>query len=311
MTVAYITHPSSTQHEMGAHHPECPDRVRVIDDLLRVQGLVDFMREETAPAATRKVILRAHSAALLDEIDAISPQQGYAGIDGDTTMNPFTMSAASHAVGAAVRAVDLVCTGEVQRAFCNTRPPGHHAERNRAMGFCFLNSAAIAVLHALEEHGLQRVALVDFDVHHGNGSEDILVEACNAGRVLMVSTFQHHLYPGTGDQPMSANTVNVPLAAYSKGDAMRDAVTNDWLPALNAFKPELIVISAGFDAHRDDDLASLGWVEADYRWLTQQLVAVANLYSKGRIVSTLEGGYALGALARSVGEHVKVLIGAD
>ena len=311
MTVAYITHPSSTQHEMGAHHPECPDRVRVVDDLLRVQGLVDFMREETAPAATREVILRAHSAELLDELQAMSPLHGYAGIDGDTTMNPLTMTAVLHAAGAAVLAVDLVCSGEVQRAFCNVRPPGHHAERHRAMGFCFLNSAAIAVLHALAAHGLQRVALIDFDVHHGNGSEDILVEEGNAGRVLMVSTFQHHLYPGTGDQPMAANTVSVPLPAYSKGDALRAAVTNHWLPALNAFKPELIVISAGFDAHRDDELASLGWVEADYRWVTQQLVAVANHYSKGRIVSTLEGGYALDALARSVGEHVKVLIGAD
>ncbi len=311
MTVAYFTHPSSTQHEMGSHHPECPDRVRVINDHLRASGLLDFMREEAAPVATREVILRAHSAKLLAALEEISPKQGYAGIDGDTTMNAHTMSAVLHAVGAAVRAVDLVCTGEVQRAFCNIRPPGHHAERNRAMGFCFLNSAAIAVLHALEAHGLQRVALVDFDVHHGNGSEDILVEECNAGRVLMVSTFQHHLYPGTGDRPMGDNMVNVPLTAYTKGDAMRAAVTDRWLPALHAFRPELILISAGFDAHRDDDLASLGWVEADYRWLTQQLVAVADLYSNGRIVSTLEGGYSLGALARSAGEHVKVLIGAD
>ena len=267
--------------------------------------------QETAPAATRELILRAHSAELLDELEAISPLQGYASIDGDTTMNQHTMNAVLHAVGAAVLAVDLVCTGEVQRAFCNIRPPGHHAERHRAMGFCFLNTAAIAVLHALEAHGLQRVALVDFDVHHGNGSEDILADVCNAGHVLMVSTFQHHLYPGTGDRPMASNMVNVPLTAYTKGDAMRAAVTDRWLPALHAFQPELIVISAGFDAHRDDELASLGWVEADYRWVTQQLVAVANRHSNGRIVSTLEGGYSLGALARSVGEHVKVLIGAD
>ena len=311
MTVAYITHPSSMLHEMGPHHPECPDRVRVIDEHLRAKGLIDFMREETAPVATREVILRAHSAELLDELEAISPSQGYAGIDGDTTMNPHTLNAVLHAVGAAVRAVDLVCAGEVQRAFCNVRPPGHHAERDRAMGFCFLNTAAIAVLHALEAHGLQRVALVDFDVHHGNGSEDILVEECNAGRVLMVSTFQHHLYPGSGERPMADNMVNVPLTAYTKGDAMRAAVTDRWLPALHDFKPELIVISAGFDAHRDDELASLGWVEADYRWVTQQLVAIADQYANGCIVSTLEGGYSLGALARSVGEHVKVLIGAD
>ena len=311
MTVAYLTHPYSSKHEMGPHHPECPDRVRVIEDHLRSHGLLDFMREVTAVAASPEAILRAHSSELLTQLELTSPVQGYAGIDGDTTMNPFSLDAAQHGAGAAVRAVDLVCSGETQRAFCNVRPPGHHAERNRAMGFCFLNNAAIAVLHALEVHGLERVALVDFDVHHGNGSEEILVDACNAGRVLMVSTFQHHLYPGSGDIPMADNMVNVPLRAYSKGDAMRAAVTDLWLPALNAFAPELIVISSGFDAHRDDELASLGWVEADYRWITQQLVAVADQHSRGRIVSTLEGGYALGALARSVGEHVKVLIGAD
>ena len=311
MSVAYLTHPYSTKHEMGPHHPECPDRVRVIEDHLRSHGLLDFMREETATAAEPEAILRAHTSGLLTQLELTSPQQGYAGIDGDTTMNVYSLDAALHSAGAAVRAVDLVCGGEMQRAFCNVRPPGHHAERHRAMGFCFLNSAAIAVLHALEAHGLERVALVDFDVHHGNGSEDILASECDAGRVLMVSTFQHHLYPGTGDIPMSDNMVNVPLKAYSKGDAMRAAVTDLWLPALDAFGPELIVISAGFDAHRDDDLASLGWVEADYRWVTQQLVAVADKHSRGRIVSTLEGGYSLGALARSVGEHVKVLIGAD
>ncbi len=311
MSVAYLTHPYSTQHEMGSHHPECPDRVRVIEDHLRSHGLLDFMRAENAGAADREAILRAHSEHLLTQLESISPTQGYAGIDGDTTMNPFSLRAATHAAGAAVRAVDMVCGGEMQRAFCNVRPPGHHAERDRAMGFCFLNSAAIAVLHALEAHGLERVALVDFDVHHGNGSEEILAQECDAGRVLMVSTFQHHLYPGTGGIPMAANMVNVPLKAYSTGEAMRAAVRNLWLPALDAFGPELIVISAGFDAHRDDELASLGWVEADYRWVTQQLVAVADKHSRGRIVSTLEGGYSLGALARSVGEHVKVLIGAD
>jgi acetoin utilization deacetylase AcuC-like enzyme len=311
MILAYLTHPLSLKHEMGPHHPECPDRVRVIDDYLRMSGLLDFAREETAPPATQTAVLRAHSAEMLESIQAMSPVSGYAMIDGDTTMNTYTLQAALHAAGAAVKAVDMVCSGEVQRAFCNIRPPGHHAERDRAMGFCFLNNAAIAVLHALEHHHLQRVALIDFDVHHGNGSEEILREECDAGRVLMASTFQYPLYPGSGVHPLSKSSVNVPLAAYSKGDVLRTVVTEKWLPALDKFAPELIVISAGFDAHREDELATLGWVEADYRWVTQQLVAVADKHARGRIVSTLEGGYALNALARSVGEHVKVLIGAD
>jgi acetoin utilization deacetylase AcuC-like enzyme len=311
MTVAYFTHPTSLKHEMGRDHPECPDRVRVIDDYLRAHGLLDFTRAVSADVAPADAILRAHSKRLVAELEQTSPIQGYGSIDGDTTMNAFTLDAAMHAAGAAVRATDLVLTGEVQRAFCNIRPPGHHAERDQAMGFCFFNNAAIAVLHALEAHGLQRVAIIDFDVHHGNGSEEILREQCDDGRVLMCSTFQHSIYPGNGITPLSNKTINIPLDPYSKGDAMRDAVTYEWLPALNVFKPQLIVISAGFDAHRDDPLAMLGWTEADYRWITQQIVAVADQHCKGRIVSTLEGGYDLHALARSVGEHVKVLIGAD
>ncbi len=311
MTVAYFTHPSSLQHEMGREHPECPDRVRVIDDHLRSHGLLEFMQTETAPAASDEAILRAHSKRLVAELEQTSPIQGYGSIDGDTTMNPFTLDAARHAAGAALRATDMVLSGQVRRAFCNVRPPGHHAERDQAMGFCFLNSAAIAVLHALEVHGLKRVAVVDFDVHHGNGTEEILCDACDDGRVLMVSTFQHSLYPGNGVTPLSKKTINVPLDPYSKGDAMRDAVALEWVPALNVFKPELIIVSAGFDAHRDDPLAMLGWTEADYLWITQQLVAVADAHCEGRIVSTLEGGYDLQALARSAGEHVKVLIGAD
>lgn len=310
MTVAYFTHPLSLKHEMGPDHPECPDRVRVIDDFLRSHGLLDFLLPVTAEAAPAEAILRAHTKQLVAELEHASPIQGYMPLDGDTTLNPHTFNAALHAAGAAVGAVDLVMRGEATRAFCNIRPPGHHAERANAMGFCFFNNAAIAVMHALEAHGLSRVAVVDFDVHHGNGTEEILAAECDAGRVLMVSTFQHSIYPGNGLKPLSSKSVNVPLDPYSKGDAMRDAVTNEWLPALNAFKPELMVISAGFDAHRDDPLAMLGWTEDDYRWLTQTLVAVADRHCAGKIVSTLEGGYDLNALARSVGEHVKVLVGA-
>ncbi len=311
MSCAYLTHPASLAHEMGAHHPECPDRVRVIDDQLRAEGLLDFMQEITAPAASMSAILRAHTARLIDELERSAPTSGYAAIDGDTIMNPATLNAAKHAAGAAIAAVDWVLSGNARRAFCNIRPPGHHAERDQAMGFCFLNNAAIAVLHALEVHGLERVAIIDFDVHHGNGTEEILKTQCDDGRVLMCSTFQHSIYPGNGVTPLSEAMVNVPLDPYSKGDAMRDAVTRRWLPALNAFSPQLLVISAGFDAHRDDPLAMLGWVEADYRWITQQLCAVADVHAQGRIVSTLEGGYDLHALSRSVGEHVRVLIGAD
>ncbi len=310
MTVAYLTHPLSLKHEMGREHPECPDRVRVIDDHLRSQGLLDFAMPITSEAASLDAILRAHTKRHVAELEHSSPMQGYMPLDGDTTMNPFTLDAALHAAGAAVKAVDLVLSDAAQRAFCNVRPPGHHAERDQAMGFCFLNNAAIAVMHALEARGLKRVAVVDFDVHHGNGTEEILRDECDAGRVLMVSTFQHSIYPGNGITPLSEKMVNVPLDPYSKGDAMRDAVTNEWLPSLHAFAPELIVVSAGFDAHRDDPLAMLGWTEDDYRWITQTLVAVADRHCKGRIVSTLEGGYDLNALARSVGEHVKVLLGA-
>jgi acetoin utilization deacetylase AcuC-like enzyme len=311
MSFAYFTHPLSLKHDMGDGHPECPDRVRVIDDYLRVQGLLDFAQEHIAPRADEGALLRAHTKRLLAELERTAPLQGYASVDGDTSMNAFTLDAALHAAGAAVAATDLVLSGKAQRAFCNVRPPGHHAERDQAMGFCFLNNAAIAVLHALDHHKLSRVAIVDFDVHHGNGSEEILRNECDSGRVLMVSTFQHSIYPGNGTTPLSTRSFNVPLEPYSKGDAMREAVSTKWLPALHGFKPELIVISAGFDAHRDDPLAMLGWTELDYRWITQQLVAVADAYCRGRIVSTLEGGYDLHALARSAGEHFKVLIGAD
>ena len=222
-------------------------------------------------------------------------------------MNPHSLSAALHAAGAAVLATDLVVAGEVNRAFCAVRPPGHHAERDAAMGFCFFNNVAVGIRHAQRHHGIARIALVDFDVHHGNGSEDILA---GDDQVLMVSTFQHPLYPYLGEVPKGANMVNVPLAPRTRGDALRKVVEERWMPALEAFRPELLFISAGFDAHRDDDMANLGWVEADYAWITARLVEVAERYAKGRMVSMLEGGYALDALGRSVASHVGVMLGA-
>lgn len=306
-TTAYITHPSFLKHEMGDDHPECPARLDVINDYLLSHGFLNLMPTYQAPQATREQLLRAHTAHYLAEIKALVPVTGYAQVDPDTRMNPLSLIAAHHAAGAVVLATDLVISGEVTSAFCAVRPPGHHAERDAAMGFCFFNNVAVGIRHAQRHHSIKRVALIDFDVHHGNGSEDIFA---GDEQVLMVSTFQHPLYPYLGEIPKGANMVNVPLAPYTRGDAMRKVVEERWLPALEAFRPELIYISAGFDAHRDDDMASLGWVENDYAWLTARILEVANRHAMGRIISTLEGGYALYALARSVGEHVGVLLGA-
>jgi acetoin utilization deacetylase AcuC-like enzyme len=221
-------------------------------------------------------------------------------------MCPASLGAALRAAGAGVFATDMVIGGEAKNAFCNVRPPGHHAERARAMGFCIFNSVAVAAAHALEHHGLKRVAIVDFDVHHGNGTEEIFQDD---ERVMMVSTFQHPFYPYSGTEGRSERMVNIPLAAYSGGAEFRAAVETYWLPALDAFKPEMLFISAGFDAHRDDDLAMMKLVEADYTWVTQQLCAVAGRHAQGRIVSLLEGGYNLHALGRSAAVHLKVLSG--
>ena len=304
---AYITHPSFLKHEMGEDHPECPARLDAINDHLLAQGYLNLMVPYTAPEVTREQLLRAHTAHHLAEIEEMAPASGYRQVDPDTRMNRYSLTAARHAAGAAVMAADLVASGEVTRAFCAVRPPGHHAERDAAMGFCFFNNVTVGIRHAQRHHGIARVALVDFDVHHGNGSEDILA---GDDQVLMVSTFQHPLYPYLGEVPKGANMVNVPLPPRSRGDTLKKVVEERWLPALEAFQPQMIFISAGFDAHRDDDMANLGWVEGDYAWLTARLVEVADRHARGRIVSVLEGGYALHALARSVGAHVGVLLGA-
>lgn len=220
-------------------------------------------------------------------------------------MNKYTLEAARRAAGSAVLAVDLVLRGEAPNAFCAVRPPGHHAARAQGAGFCFFNNASVAVAHALSQHGLSRVALVDFDVHHGDGSEDIWA---GDERVLLCSSFQAGLYPFRGELPPAANVVLAPLPARSGGQLAREAIAQSWLPRLAAFAPELIVISAGFDAHREDDLGNLGWVEADYAWITQQIVAQAHASAQGRIVSLLEGGYALSALGRSVAAHLRELV---
>ena len=292
---------------MGPYHPECPERLDAISDRLIAAGLDSHLQHYTAPAATREQIARVHGARYIDEVEAASPEKGLHFIDPDTALNPYSLQAARHAAGAVVKAVDLAMSGECTTAFCAVRPPGHHAERSRAMGFCLFNSVAIGARHACEVHGLERVAIIDFDVHHGNGTEEIFT---GDPRVLMVSTFQHPLYPYSGLDNPSPLMVNIPLSPGSGGTEFREAVTDHWLPALDKYRPQLILISAGFDAHREDPLANLKLVEADYAWVTRELLAVARKHAQGRIVSSLEGGYGLSALGRSVAEHVRELIAA-
>jgi len=306
LDTALIEHRNCLLHDMGAHHPECPARLRAVDDRLIASGLIDYLRHEDAPQASREQLERVHDPRYIDALMAKSPSAGFVRLDPDTAMNPHTLDAALHAAGAAVHGADLVLQGQVRRAFCNVRPPGHHAERARAMGFCLFNNIAVAAAHALDAHGLERVAIVDFDVHHGNGTEDIFRDDA---RVLMVSTFQHPFYPYSGIEGRSERMVNIPLAAYSTGKQFRAAVEEHWLPALDAFRPQMLFVSAGFDAHRDDDMASLALVEADYAWVTEVICAVADRHAAGRIVSALEGGYELGALGRSAVTHIKVLSG--
>jgi len=306
VTLAYITHASCRLHEMGSYHPECPARLDAIHDRLISSGLDAHLQHYEAPEATDEQLARVHGQDYLEMIAESSPASGVHYLDPDTALNPYSESAARHAAGAVVLATDLVMRAECDTAFCAVRPPGHHAERNRAMGFCIYNSLAVGVAHALAEHDLERAAIVDFDVHHGNGTEDIFSDD---PRVIMVGSFQHPLYPYSGFENVAENMHNVPLSAGTDGEVMRRAVTDVWLPALNAFRPQILFISAGFDAHREDPLANLKWSDADYTWVTQQLTAVAGEHCDGRIVSSLEGGYALSALGRSATLHVRALAG--
>jgi acetoin utilization deacetylase AcuC-like enzyme len=311
MTTAFFSHPDCRKHDMGPGHPECPARLDAIEDHFLATGLADIVvRHDDAPLARREDLAHAHASNFLSELDETLQQAALEGrlvaVDPDTTACPQTRQAALRAAGAAVAATDLVIDGKAENAFCAIRPPGHHATRDAAMGFCFFNNVAIAARHALDVRGLKRVAIVDFDVHHGNGTEDIIA---NDDRVLMVSFFEDKLYPFSGNVPLGDNMLNVPVPAYTKGKEVREIVEAQWLPLLEKFRPEMIFISAGFDAHRDDDLGRMGLVEADYEWITTRLVAVAEKHAKGRIVSCLEGGYNLNALARSAAAHVRVLAG--
>ncbi|MBI3479696.1 MAG: histone deacetylase family protein [Nitrosomonadales bacterium] len=306
MQIAYISHPLCLKHDMGGYHPESPARIHAIEDQLIAAGLLDHVQRHEAPEATRGQLLRVHDAGYIDFIASSAPQQGIVELDADTAMNPYTYPAALRAAGAVVLGVDLVMEKKAASAFCNIRPPGHHAERARAMGFCIFNNVAVGVAHALAQYGLKRVAIADFDVHHGNGTENIFHDD---PRVMLCSTFQHPFYPYAGADSGNDHIINVPLPAGTGGAEFRAAVTQHWLPALQRFQPEMIFFSAGFDAHRDDDMAMLRLTEPDYAWVTEEVKRIADKYAQGRIVSALEGGYELHALARSALAHIKALSG--
>jgi acetoin utilization deacetylase AcuC-like enzyme len=306
MPCAVITHPDCLKHDMGRHHPERPERLGAIEDQLLASGVGQHLTRYEAPLATDEQLARVHPIEYVRAIREAAPQAGTVHLDPDTAMNPFTLQAALRAAGAAVLAVDLVMNQKASAAFAAVRPPGHHACRARPMGFCIFNNVAVAARHAIEAHGLERVAIVDFDVHHGNGTEDIFEDDPN---VLMVSTFQHPFYPYSGTESPARNMVNVPLAAGAGSQQFREAVREAWIPAMNEFRPELVIFSAGFDAHVEDDMAMLRLVDADYAWVTEQVRDVAARHGGGRMVSMLEGGYALSALGRSVVQHLRALAG--
>jgi acetoin utilization deacetylase AcuC-like enzyme len=307
VTTLLLTHSACLQHLTPPGHPERPDRLRAIEAALEAEAFRDLMRAE-APRAEAAAITRVHPAAYLEAIEEASPAEGLVALDADTTMSPGSFEAALRAAGGAVQAVDAVMAGEASNAFVATRPPGHHAETATPMGFCLFNNAAIAARHAQAAHGAERVAIMDFDVHHGNGSQDIFWADPT---VMYCSTHQMPLYPGTGaasDRGEYDTIVNAPLAAGDGGDAFRAAMERLILPRLRAFRPDFLVISAGFDAHRRDPLASLNFVEADFAWATRQLMDVADDSAGGRLVSVLEGGYDLQGLAGSAAAHVLALM---
>jgi acetoin utilization deacetylase AcuC-like enzyme len=291
---------------MGEHHPEAPERMAAIQDQLIRSGLDFVIRQFNAKPIDKELLYLAHDKNYIETIFANAPSEGTYNVDDDTIMTPDTLDAALLSAGAAKDAVDLVMSKEISSAFCATRPPGHHAEYNKGMGFCFFNNVAIAAAYAKEQYKLKRVAIVDFDVHHGNGTEHIIK---NKKGYLFCSTYQYPFYPFKIKASTTPPIINTPLAATAKSADFRQAILDTWLPALNKFKPEIIFISAGFDAHIEDDMSQVSLVDEDYRWVTDQLKTLADKYAQGRIVSVLEGGYALNALGRSAVAHINGLIG--
>jgi acetoin utilization deacetylase AcuC-like enzyme len=309
MTTALITHPDCLLHQPPQGHPERPARLSEILKTLDGEEFRPLVRK-SAPKATKEALIRVHTPDFVEAILDAIPQSGYVQLDADTIASPGSGEAALRAAGAVIAGVDMVLAGEVKNAFCAVRPPGHHATQTRAMGFCLFNNVAVGALHARAVHGLTRIAVADFDVHHGNGTEAIFRADPD---LFYASTHQSPLYPGTGyadETGIANNIVNVPLAPGAGGAEFRRAFERDILPALGAFAPELLIISAGFDAHRDDPLAQLRLDESDYAWATGALTAIAARTCQGRVVSALEGGYDLGALARSAGAHVRALMAA-
>jgi acetoin utilization deacetylase AcuC-like enzyme len=306
MATLLVTHPACFAHDPGRMHPEHPARLKAVLAALQAPEFAALEWRE-APLATMDQIARVHARAYVDRVLKAIPESGLVGLDPDTIVSPGSGEAALRAAGAIVAAVDAVVGGKVRNAFCAVRPPGHHAEAARAMGFCLFNNVAVGAEQARKVHGLARVAVVDFDVHHGNGTQHMFEK--DAG-LFYASTHQWPLYPGTGgpDETGVGNIVNVPLAPMSGSREFRAAMSEIILPALSQFKPDMVMISAGFDAHADDPLASLRFLESDYEWATRQLMAIADDCCRGRVVSTLEGGYDLGALAASAGAHVRTLM---
>lgn len=304
MSIAIISHPDCLRHEAGEGHPERPERVKVIQAACLHYPFKTEMHFYEAPLADRHQMISVHDQAYVDWIFSIAPKEGMIAIDEDTYMNKYTLQAARRAVGAVLSAVDLVMTDKHQAAFCNIRPPGHHAEPNKAMGFCFFNNLAIGVMHAITDYGLERIAIVDFDVHHGNGTQSIFQ---HDKRVLLCSSFEHPFYPGYDEKLDNEHILCVPLAEGTGGEAYRERVSTAWFDKIAAFKPQLIFFSAGFDGHINDPLGGLKLTDEDYVWLTSQIAKLAKMYCDGKMVSVLEGGYNLEVLARCVPAHVNAM----
>jgi acetoin utilization deacetylase AcuC-like enzyme len=301
---AFISHPDTLLHVMDGSHPESPARITAIKNAVLASDLKQKLQFYDAPTASKTQLERVHSPDYVAHIHNIAPKAGLVRLDGDTAMGPMSLSAALHASGALILATDLVMSGKVDNAFCCVRPPGHHAGRANSAGFCIFNHVAVGVAHAMSQYAIKRVAIIDFDVHHGDGTEDIFK---NNPNVMLCSTFQHPFYPHSGADTRSKNMVNVPMSARANGSDFKKVFETEFRPALEAFKPEIIFISAGFDAHLNDPLADLALIEEDYVWMTEFIKEIAKKYAKNRIISSLEGGYHLPSLAQSAWAHIETL----